>query len=500
MFGQLDPSAPVEMLPKEVGVEGDLAELVTVNVLHGRYRFVAGLGWHEYVEGCWRELPKTSNVVHDVVREFLKQRVEDLRAEGQREQATLWKAALTRNHLAAIVSLCRDMNGVLADPSELDQGEDIVNVRNGVLDLRTGMLRRSQPGYLLTKQTGAAYDPGATSPTWDAVLEAVPEAARAWLQVRIGQALSGWYEDSLVLAVGGGQNGKSAFMSAIMRAFGSYAGLISHRVLLQGASGQHPTELMDLRGLRLALLEETPEEGTLDTHQLKTVIGTPYISARRMRQDAVTFKTSHTLFINTNHFPMVNTTDHGTWRRLTAVRFPTKFVSPAAADVLRPGEAWGDPDLKSRIERDDTLPAAALAWVVEGARRWYADRNSLHALPEVVRNNTDDWRAASDIGYQFAMEHLELAPHALVPSSYMAEKFNEFLASQGKKRWSNQLVATRLPKSVEAALGQEIVPGVVKLQTRHTQGITDPFDAARHTIEVGKTMRAWEGVQYKEAR
>jgi P4 family phage/plasmid primase-like protien len=493
-----DPNGDVERLPSIVGVEGDIAELVAVNVLHGRFRYVAGLGWHEYVGGRWAELPKTSNVVHDVVREFLKQRVDDLRAEQRREQALLWKAAMTHNHLKAVVSLCRDMNGVLADPSDLDKGEDIVNVQNGVLDLRTGMLRRHQPGLLLTRQTGAPYDPDAQSDTWHQVLASVPADALPWLQVRIGQALSGWYEDSLVLAVGGGMNGKSAFMAAIMRAFGSYAGMISHRVLLTGSSSQHPTELMDLRGLRLAVLEETPEEGILDTHQLKTIIGTPQITARRMRQDSITFKTSHTLFINTNHFPMVNTTDHGTWRRLTALKFPYKFINPGTAEELREGERWGDPDLKSRIERDADLPAAALAWAVQGALRWYADRAVLHALPDIVRGDTEEWRATSDIGYQFAIEYLEVDPHALIPSTYLAEKFNEFLAVQGKKRWSTQLVATRLPKSIEAALGKEAAPGQVWVQTRHLLGIADPFDAARNVLKPSTNLRAWEGIRFKE--
>lgn len=501
-----DPSGDVERLPKGVGVQADIAELVAVNVLIGRYRFVAGIGWLEYLGGAWRDVPKNSKVVRDAVRSYVDQKVSDLRAEGRGDQASLWKAALTSQNINGILFFAEAMNGVLTGHEELDRGPDLVNCRNGVLNLSTGMLARHNPGLLLTKQTGAPYDRGARSETWELLLEAVPVDVRPWLQLRFGQALSGHTEDSLVLTVGGGQNGKSALMAAIMRAFGSYAGLISHRVLLHTLPGQHPTELMDLMGLRLALLEETPEEGNLDTHQLKTIIGTPYIAARRMRQDTITFPTTHSLFINTNHYPLVATTDHGTWRRLVAVKFPFTFVNPrdpanftdpAAAMRLAAGEKWGDPDLKARVQRDPDLPAAALAWVIEGARRWYADRGSLHALPPAVAEATREWRADSDVGYQFAAEYLELDPHSLIPVSYLAEKFNAFLEAQGKRKWSNRVIAGRLPKSIEAALGQETGNDVVKVQSRHRLGIADPFDAHRHVLEPGKTIRAWDGIRFK---
>lgn len=495
-----DPNGDVEPQPRAVGVQADIAELVAVNVLMGRYRYVAGLGWMEYVHGVWSSLPKSAKVVRDAVRDFMRQRVEDLRAEARPEQAQLWKAALNVGHVTGILYFAEAMNGILTGHDELDRGPDLVNCRNGVLNLSTGFLGAHNPGLKLTKQTGAPYDPEARSETWDMLLEAVPVDVRPWLQLRLGQALSGYTEDSLVLTVGGGQNGKSAFMAAVLRAFGSYAGLVSHRVLLASNVNQHPTELMDLMGLRLALLEETPEEGTLDTHQLKTIIGTPYIAARRMRQDNITFPTTHSLFINTNHYPLVATTDHGTWRRLVAVKFPHKFVTPvspaAVAEgfpqhVLAEGERWGDPDLKARVARDPDLPAAALAWIVQGARKWYSDRASMHQLPAPVAEATREWRADSDVGYQFAAEHLTAAPNHLVPASYMAEKFNAFLEAQGKRKWSTRVIAGRLPQSIQAALGREASNEVVKIQTRHQLGINDPFDAARHTLEPGKTIRAW---------
>lgn len=475
-------------------MQSDVAERVVAGMLVNRFRYVGGIGWHEYLAGRWRNDPGRADSVREATRSYIRQRVDELRMTSRDVEAEAWKGCLRRQEIDDVVILMRGMHGVATDSTELDRHHDLVNCQNGILDLRTGYLRAPSASMLMTKQAGTSYDASARSDTWDEVLEAVPVDAREWLQLRIGQALSGWTEDSLVLTVGGGQNGKTAFMKAIMRAFGDYAGMVSHRVLVQGAAGQHPTELMDLRGLRLALLEETPEEGNLDTHQLKTIIGTPSIAARKMRQDSITFDTTHTLFINTNHFPVVPTTDHGTWRRLKAIRFPFRFVN---ADP-RVGEKLGDPSIKHRIDNDPTLPMAALAWAVAGARRWYEDNDALHVLPPAVQEATDAWRADSDVGYQFAQEHLALKPHSLIPVTYLAEKFNDFLESQGKRKWSNQTINSRLPSSIHAALGAAAYADRMRVTARHQLGITDVFDAARQALVADKFLRAWSGVTFKD--
>jgi putative DNA primase/helicase len=485
---------PVEDQPRRKAVQSDIAERVVAGMLINRFRWVGGLGWGEFTGGRWVFGSNSGEAVRETTRAYIRQRVDDLRAQNRPEEAAAWKGCLRRQEVDDIVIFMRGMYGVLTDSADLDQHHDKVNCPNGVLDLRTGYLERHQAALLITKQTGAPYDAGARSSTWDAVLECIPADSREWLQVRLGQALSGYTTDSLVLTVGGGQNGKSAFMKAVLIAFGTYADMVSHRILLQTA-GQHPTELMDLRGLRLALLEETPEDGQLDTHQLKTIIGTPKISARRMRQDSITFDTTHSLFINTNHYPIVPTTDHGTWRRLFAVRFPFRFVDPEAKLELAQGERWGIPNLKDRIERDDTLPAAVLAWVVEGARRWYEDASAFTRVPPSVQDATTTWRAESDVAYQFAMEYLEPDPHALIPSTYLSKKFNEFLETEGKRRWSNQTINSRLPQALKAAIGREAMSDRLRVLERHTLGITDPFDRHLHDVTLGCFVRAWEGIR-----
>ena len=135
-----------------------------------------------------------------------------------------------------------------------------------------------------------------------------------------------------------------------MRALGNHAVLVSDRVLLASPDA-HPTELVDLRGARLALIEETPEARRLNVTRLKKVVGTPEITARRIRQDSVTFPTSHSLVVTTNYRPRIEETDHGTWRRLALVRFPYTYRKPdeqLQSDLDR----RVDPGLRERVKTD----------------------------------------------------------------------------------------------------------------------------------------------------
>src|SRR5690606_27922514 len=99
----------------------------------------------------------------------------------------------------------------------------------------------------------------------------------------------------------------------------------------------------------------------LDIQRLKRVVGSTRITARYIRENSVEFELTHSLFITTNYRPVVTQTDHGTWRRLALVRFPYTFTGTTS-----------DHGLRARVQRDQDVHAAALAWIVEGAKRWFA--------------------------------------------------------------------------------------------------------------------------------
>jgi hypothetical protein len=112
-------------------------------------------------------------------------------------------------------------------PDDVDADVFLLNCTNCTVDLRTMTLHAHDPADLLTKMTGAAYDPGATGPGWAKFLARVQpdEAMHSYLARLTGHALEGRVTAHLLpIFAGSGANGKSTYVNAVTAALGDYAG------------------------------------------------------------------------------------------------------------------------------------------------------------------------------------------------------------------------------------------------------------------------------------
>jgi P4 family phage/plasmid primase-like protien len=473
-----------------------LSDTVSSEVLEGRYRWAKGLGWMRWSGKVWVEC--TDATVMEEIRQWALagfQRVLDKqRAEPNkdlRNEMDGWRGALAASKLGNLLKLAK---GILeSDATDFDCDLDALNCQNGILNLRTGVLEPHDPDRLMTKITGADYIPGAQHPDWAKALEAVPGDVLDWFQLRIGQAFTGHIppDDIIMLLQGGGSNGKSTVMDALARAAGEHNGyhtVVSHRALLGNASDNHPTEMMDFMGARLAVLEETPEAKRLDVNRAKELAGTKAIKARRMRQDPVTFTTSHTLIINTNHRPLVDETDHGTWRRLALLSFPYTFRKPGEP-CTGPNDKPGDGTLRQRLATDERAPAAVLAWAVEGARKWYAAGQIMPPPPKRVEDDTLDWRRESDLILSFIGDVLKFDWNSHILAKELHEVFNKYLEDKGHREWTDRTFVSRFGSHDECGRN-----GVQRKKIRAREG-RSTLDKSSTT---GVNYYAWLGVRFQD--
>ncbi|WP_200837843.1 DNA primase family protein, partial [Ruania rhizosphaerae] len=443
--GELDAvpedTTPGGRLPDPSGYSDTfMAEWMAQHALGGRWCWAVGLGWMKWTGKRWK--PSDDTAVREVVRRAVKRLFQELNDPANAKTVA---GLLSSGRIGGITSLMRGV--VQREADQFDTRPDLLNVGNGVVDLRTGELLPHDPELLLTKITRVAYVPGATHPDWDQALRALPPEVADWMQVRCGQAATGHPtpDDLMPVLQGGGSNGKSTFLGAQLRALGQHATFVPERVLLANPS-DHPTELMTLRGARLAVIEETPEARHLNVKRLKATVGTPQMTARHIRQDSVTWDATHSLLLATNYRPRVDEVDHGTWRRLALVRFPHKF--PVS-------------DLRTRIERGQPQLEAVLAWIVAGAVRWHSASQVIPPPPAVVQHDTEDWRASADQVLAYVRERLVFDPEAAILTSDLLEAFNDWLASNGQKSWSDQTFADRFLQH------QEVEGHVEKVRTAH---------------------------------
>lgn len=494
-----DPSTPRGADHRARFTDAALADEFARAELIGRYAWAAGLGWLAWDGRRWAECGDVDVV--EVARRWalsgVSRAVKRLRdGPGSDDEIKAWLAvAKAAGRLAGIARLARGVEGVRRDAADFDARPDLLNTPTGVVDLTTGKLLPHDPDLLLTKMTGVGYDPDAKHADWSAALEAVPEDIRAWLQVRYGQAATGYMtpDDRLIVQQGSGENGKTTVTAGVAGALGDYYLLVSDRVLLANP-GDHPTELTDLRGARLAMIEETPEARRLSEARLKKTVGTPQITARRIRQNNVTFDATHSLFLSTNYKPVIEETDHGTWRRLALVRYPYTYRKPGEP-LTGPHDRTGDPTVRQRVEAGrNGQHEAVLAWLVAGAVVWYRLGRVMPELPERIETDTRKWRLEADVIMRYREDHLVFDHNTHIMGQDLQTHLNAWLVARGHKGWSAKLLASRFGEH------DEVRPRVEHRRVyRAEPGLSRPPQgtALLPQTPVPERFHAWTGVRFR---
>lgn len=391
----------------------------------------AGLGWLVWDETRWRPVPEDEigkQVVHSV--KMMNHRAQD--AGLDKDLLKKMGQFKTESKTRALVSLVRKLTNTM---DLFDTQPDLLNVANGVVDLRTGELLSHDPGYMFTKISPVDYDPNASSPDFDQVLEALDPEVRDYMQLRFGQAATGYPDpDSrMTVGVGGGSNGKTTLLTTVQNAMGDFYVMVPNKLIIEDRGSTHGTEKTVLMGARMGFIDETPEGRYLNVGVFKTLLGNKRMSARKIAKDTIEWDATHSLFLMTNHLPKVAENDDGTTRRFALVKFEKKFKA--------------DPSFAHRVMKSDgPVTRAALAWIVSGAKRWYA-LGMKCPMPDKVKQDTSEWLTNEDPTNEYIENRFILDPNSAVLVREVNEDLNEWLRGQGQSSWSNSLTATRLAQS-----------------------------------------------------
>lgn len=514
-----------------------LAAPMVVDELEGRYLYVDGLGWHEWVGDRWSPEPNipvrnavqrmilrhrgeanrmqkalAANEEYQAIKAELQTLTESgsngsqaaLEAQKRMDEADEW-ASEWKSYGSWWYALGngRDFDQVMrfveADPGRiyiraehLDKDPNLLNCTNGTVDLRTGTIRRHDPKDYITKTTRVPFDPKATHPLWDKAREAFAPGTDEWLQMKVGEGSFGKpsNDDTMMFSFGGGSNGKSTLTDAILYSLGDYTVFLHDKAVL-GADGDHSTEKMVFRGARWAILEELPEAQVLRPAVVKKLIGTAKITARLMRQNNVTFDATHSLLINSNHRPQVLENDRGTWRRLIAVPWPYTYKFPGE-DLEDDFERWADTKVKHGLKSDIEVQKAALAWIVEGAVKFTENGESCGALPEIVQKETAHWRMESDTFGAFFDAELVADKKAALSSKELLDAYNEWLEDLGKKPVSDGHIGTRL----------STIKGAKHVTSKRVRRNSRDFTVSTTGVltSLPDQFRAWTGIRWKTAQ
>lgn len=345
--------------------------------------------WLSYQDGKWLYDAKGGVFVWaDRVLESMKK---ELKLWAEHEGGAMFedykkhmKKTRSNNSKKAMV---KEMEHLVAvSPNELDADRLLVNVRNGVLNLRDFTVTEHKPDFLMTRMLGTSMSESPKRPEkWLNFLHQIfngdLELIR-YIQKALGYSLSGdTSEQCAFFLYGTGRNGKSTFLEVVRKIMGDYATNIQpESIMVKSSTNNANSDIARLKGARFVTSVEPNEGMRLNEGLLKQLTGDDMITARKLYGDEFEFRPEFKLWMATNHKPTIRGTDLGIWRRIHIIPFC----------VTIPEEVV-DKNLPYKLMQE--LPDI-LAWIVEGYKLWKTEGLR---KPKVIADAVEEYRNEMDV-------------------------------------------------------------------------------------------------------
>jgi P4 family phage/plasmid primase-like protien len=328
-------------------------------------------------ESLWREVPAADD------------------RKGAAQQALKAQSA---HAIEAAIRLAQTERGVAVRVADFDADPWLLNVQNGVVDLRTGEVHAPERALLMTKCCAAEYRSGARSELFDRFIKRTfgdDAELTAYVQRALGYALFGaWREKAFWFGYGPADGAKSTFFGAIGRVLGDYAMTAAASTwMVQSSAGGNRGDLVRLLGARLVTTSEINEGMRVDEKLVKGVTGGDPIVAAAKYEGEIQFLPTFALWWFANDPPIIRDDDQAMWARARVVPF---------TQVVPRGEQIAD--LAEQLASHAHAPAV-LAWLVEGCSAW--QRQGIGTC-EAVEQATRGYRENMNRLAGFVEEHLEI--------------------------------------------------------------------------------------------
>jgi len=355
-----------------------------------------------------------------------------------------------------------DKNNIMREAMELffdpefikcmDTNKQLLCFNNGVVDFKNKVFRDGYPQDYITKTTGINYIPynennkemvntGNELITIMTKFFPIKELEDYMWDHLASCLIGGNPNQTFNIYHGSGSNGKSILTDLMSHVLGEYKGIVPITLVTEKRNGIGGTssELIQLKGVRYAVMQEPTKGVKLNEGIMKELTGGDPLQARALFQESETFETQFKLVVCTNNLFDIESNDEGTWRRIRKVDFLSKFVDDGDnnhVDDDNPYVFLKDKSLKDRLYKLAPVFASMLvkrAFETDGIVK---DRDIVMSASNKYRNGQDHIAA-------FVNECIERSsnPKAIIGKSGVGHEF---------KKWFNQeLGSLKVPKMQE---------------------------------------------------
>lgn len=325
------------------------------------------------------------------------------------------KSSNNKGNLENMLALASHMNYV----KEMKSASYLLNVQNGVVNLKTKKLLMHHPRYGCTCICACDYDPDIKSKRFTSFVKEITsydDELYKYLRTLSGYFATGLRREEKFFVFWGktGRNGKSKFLEILEYTLGGYAKLFPTNALTKSnTDASRPTpELVPLINTRYAHTSELPGNHEMNDSCIKQYTGNSHLMIRRMRQEYAKVEIFFKIAIDTNYEPKFKNFDEAIKRRLVIIPFTNSFTGKLQ-----------DKNLESAL-RDDCK--AVLKFIIDGAYDYY--QNGLHE-PEIVRQELEDYYSRADSVQSFLDNATQHEDGSLIQSSALHQAYVSYCQS-----------------------------------------------------------------------
>ena len=343
----------------ETGTEYDIA-LVLRQMFKDRYVCVSydkkGI-WYLFKNHRWvldKGLNLRSKISEDLYIKFteiadqLTKEIVEYQEDDER-RSFLQKKVKVIGEIGMKLKKTNDKNNIMREAAEIFYDGDFVKsmdtnkyllcFNNGVVDFSTKVFREGYPEDYITKTTRTNYIPydennaefmktAGEIKEFMQKLFPIPDLYR-YMWDHLSSCLIGANKNQTFNVYhGSGSNGKSIIADLMSVTLGEYKGTVPITLVTEkrGLIGGTSDEVLKLKGVRYAVMQEPSKGVKLNEGIMKELTGGDPIQARGLYTESEIFEPQFNLVVCTNNLFDIESNDDGTWRRIRKCDFLAKFI------------------------------------------------------------------------------------------------------------------------------------------------------------------------------
>ena len=417
---------------------------------------IKGTIWYHFKQHRWEEVDSgttlrmaISEELRDIYSEkmskLLRQRIALKSQETAENGDKLKMVQLKLDTVTDIIqrlSRTKEKQNIMAEAKDLfydkhfldklDNDPYLLCFANGVVDFREKRFRKGVPEDYLSKCTNIDYTPidphkhqGTIAEIEDFMHKLFPNPElHQYMWEHLASTLIGNnMNQTFNMYIGVGSNGKSILVTLMEKVLGNYKGDVPLTLLTQGRTriGGLAPELVALKGIRYAVMQEPSKGDRINEGVMKQVTGGDPVQARApYMPQMITYIPQFKLVVCSNDFMEIRAQDNGTWRRIRVVDFESLFTeNPVEGDDEKPYQFKLDKTIKEKFEFWKEVFAAMLVNIA------YEMNGNVNDCEKVLASS-HSYMARQDFIAEFMNDRIEHCETGCIQKDHLGREFREW--------------------------------------------------------------------------